>query len=658
MAKKFKKVEIDDFDSLLDAVAETTPTIKEEKIEPLTEKKIKNKTENIKEPVVIDKSTIKKEKIEQVSNSELEIEQELKTEELDLFPGFENVENMALEETNLEIIKESDVSKGKPETIDVKPDKITKKEEPLIKNVNHRETAVKEPSDFFKTHTKKELSDYGKTKLKEIAYSESMEEALFPLICQDLFGFKGSFVGDKGGLKGEFLDSLAILLYEIGKISKPSYITVNFSEIPDKFELDKLYVIEDLSDAVVNLFNMDESSESSSITQLNYKNRLENLIKSPGAAYIVLNAIDTDLRGFLTLDARLPFLFGRKVVFQNLSNEAIVDRFIDALPELHQNLVTKEFKNEAIGYLERNRRYFPFDNQELANYLANYTSRFEELKFPQEKYNAKTLEESFSSIVGMAVVKKQIAELNEYLQIRQRLERSGIKLPPFNLHMMFLGNPGVGKTTIARIIAKVLFDLGYIREEKLVEVTSKDLVSTHGNTTGAKTNKVIMNAMGGVLFVDEAYSLAISCGASGLEAIANLIKAMEDYKGDLVVMFAGYSLEMQEFVRSNSGIASRISYVFEFSDYTTDELFQIFEIKLRNTGMIFGESAKEPVRKLCKFAAGRRNFGNGRFVDKLLQRALTKHATLELPPDQILTLVKDSIPEVEEIMASFGRFGA
>lgn len=96
----------------------------------------------------------------------------------------------------------------------------------------------------------------------------------------------------------------------------------------------------------------------------------------------------------------------------------------------------------------------------------------------------------------MAVVKKQIAELNEYLQIRQRLERSGIKLPPFNLHMMFLGNPGVGKTTIARIIAKVLFDLGYIREEKLVEVTSKDLVSTHGNTTGAKTNKVIMNAMG------------------------------------------------------------------------------------------------------------------------------------------------------------------
>lgn len=661
MAKKFKKVEIDDFDSLLDAVVENTPSKKEEPQKPLTEKNLKKKkmVEEITKLEEVDKSISKEENLENISDNDSQpISGELQSEDVELFPGFGDVENIVIEEQKLETVKEPEIIKEK--AVDsIKEDiRENTKEEKIVKRVNHRETAVKEPSDFFKEHTKKELSDYGKQRLKEMVYSESMEETLFPLVCQDLFGFKGSFIGDKGGLKGEFLDSLAVLLYEIGKISKPSYITVNFSEIPDKFELDKLYVIEDLSDAVVNLFNMDESSESSSITQLNYKNRLESLIKSPGAAYVILNAIDTDLRGFLTLDARLPFLFGRKVVFQNLSNEAIVDRFIEALPELHQNLVTREFRNSAIGYLERNRRYFPFDNQELANYLANYTSRFEDLRFPQEKYNAKTLEESFSSIVGMAVVKKQIAELNEYLQIRQKLEKSGIKLPPFNLHMMFLGNPGVGKTTIARIIAKVLFDLGYIREEKLVEVTSKDLVSTHGNTTGAKTNKVIMNAMGGVLFVDEAYSLAISCGASGLEAIANLIKAMEDYKGDLVVMFAGYSLEMQEFVRSNSGIASRISYVFEFSDYTTDELFQIFEIKLRNTGMFFGESAKEPVRKLCKFAAGRRNFGNGRFVDKLLQRALTKHATLNLPEDQMLTLVKDSIPEVEEVMASFGRFGA
>lgn len=587
-----------------------------------------------------------------------------KTEEKEVAPlTYDDMLQLSGFDQNLKTVEEPEPPKSsgvraslvrKP--VEQKKEPEALKKPPVVRH--HKNDVVVQKSEFAQQHTKEELEEYGRKKLKEIVYEEDMIETLFPLICQDLIGFRGVFMGDKGGLKGEFTENLVKLLYDIGKISNPSYEAIPFSKIPDKFDSDKFYMIEDLNDAVINLFNLDDLSQTSSVTQQEYRTKMENLIRAVGTSYIVLDTQDTELKGFLTLDARLPFIFGRRIHFKNLSNEAIVERFCDALGDFHYSMVTDEFKEYLIGYLERNRRYFPFDNQELATYLANYTSQYEELKLPKEKYNAKTLEESFKSIVGMSVVKKQISELNEYLQIRQQLEKAGIKLPPFNLHMMFLGNPGVGKTTIARIIAKVLFDLGYIREEKLVEVTSKDLVSAYGNQTGIKTNKVIMNAMGGVLFVDEAYSLAISCGASGAEAIANLIKAMEDYKGDLVVMFAGYSLEMQEFVRSNSGIASRISYVFEFSDYTAEELFQIFEIKLRNTGMTFGEDAKDPVMKLCKFAAGRRNFGNGRFVDKLLQRALTKHATLGLPPDQMLILRKDSIPEVEEIMASFGRFGA
>ena len=640
MSKKFKKMQIDDFDSLLDSVTSGIEDTPSKQVKPITEKSLKAKKE---EPVQKPFEKVEKVKVENKKEEVVEAaqDQDFPLEDMGIFPGFG-------EEQNLEVVEEPPVRKEEPKVAPTRP----------VKKVENKNPVITGKSEFATTHSKSELSEYGKRRLKEICYNEEQEEILFPLVCQDLFGFKGTFIGDKGGLKGEFIENLSVLLYEIGKTNSPKYITLRFSEIPEKFDTDKLYIIEDLNDAVINLFNMDDLSQTSSVTQQSYRTKMEHLIRSSGYAYIVLNAIDTELKGFLTIDARLPFLFGRRVKFENLSNEAIVDRFIDALPEFHRGLVTKQFRNDAIVYLERNRRYFPFDNQELANYLANYTARYEKLVFPKEKYNAKTLEESFKSIVGMAVVKKQINELNEYLQIRQRLEKAGIKLPPFNLHMMFLGNPGVGKTTIARIIAKVLFDLGYIREEKLVEVTSKDLVSAYGNQTGIKTNKVIMNAMGGVLFVDEAYSLAISCGQAGAEAIANLIKAMEDFKGDLVVMFAGYSLEMQEFVRSNSGIASRISYVFEFSDYTAEELYQIFEIKLRNTGMIFGESAKDPVMKLCKFAAGRRNFGNGRFVDKLLQRALTKHATLNLPPTQMLVLIKDSIPEVEEIMASFGRFGA
>ncbi len=638
MMKKFKKVE--DLDNLSFSSVKKEPTQKTH-IKKETKQEIPTE-ENAQEVT----QKVKPEHQPEVSS--------LTTDDLMDFSGIDNLaeakhEEVKMESASVESAKEEISKEGIEKLAKINDNKKPKKKK--------NESVIKK-SEFAESHSKEELEEYGRTKLKEICYEESMIETLFPLICQDLIGFKGVFIGDKGGLKGEFMDNLVDLLYDIGKISEPSYEAVPFAHIPEKFDIDKIYFIEDLNDAVINLFNLDDLSQTSSVTQQEYRTKMENLIKAAGNTYIILDTMDTELKGFLTLDARLPFIYGRKVAFKNLSNEAIVERFYNALDEYHQKFVGKDEKDYLLGYLERNRRYFPFDNQELATYLANYTSQYQELKLPKEKYNAKTLEESFKSIVGMEVVKKQIKELSEYLVIRQKLEKAGIKLPPFNLHMMFLGNPGVGKTTIARIIAKVLFDLGYIREEKLVEVTSKDLVSAYGNQTGIKTNKVIMNAMGGVLFVDEAYSLAISCGASGAEAIANLIKAMEDYKGDLVVMFAGYSLEMQEFVRSNSGIASRISYVFEFSDYTTEELFKIFEIKLANTGMIFGEDAKEPVMKLCKFAAGRRNFGNGRFVDKLLQRALTKHATLDLPADKMLVLTKDSIPEVEEIMASFGRFGA
>lgn len=134
-------------------------------------------------------------------------------------------------------------------------------------------------------------------------------------------------------------------------------------------------------------------------------------------------------------------------------------------------------------------------------------------------------------------------------------------------------------------------------------------------------------------------------------------KAMEDYKGDFVCIFAGYALEMKEFLRSNSGIASRIAYTFNFEDYTAEELFRIFKVKLTSTGMRLHPNAVEPLIKVCGFAAGRRNFGNGRFVDKLLQKALTKHANLpHVDENDLLTLTKESIPEVGEVMETFGRF--
>ena len=284
----------------------------------------------------------------------------------------------------------------------------------------------------------------------------------------------------------------------------------------------------------------------------------------------------------------------------------------------------------------------------MSIFLASYVSRKAEISLPGERYDPSTLKDMFENIIGMENVKNQINELNSFLTLKKQLEKNGVKFPDFNLHMMFLGNPGTGKTTIARLIAKTLFDLGYIKENKCIEVESKDLIAAYSGQTALKTSKVINSAIGGVLFIDEAYSLANS--SYGAEAIATLLKSMEDSKNDLVVIFAGYSKEMQEFVQMNSGIKSRIGYTFEFADYTEDELVEIYKLKAGKINFKVDENAIIKIKELVNFGRNRKNFGNGRFVDNIFQKTLIKHSRLELSDEDLFTIVSDSIPTIEELL--------
>lgn len=194
--------------------------------------------------------------------------------------------------------------------------------------------------------------------------------------------------------------------------------------------------------------------------------------------------------------------------------------------------------------------------------------------------------------------------------------------------MLFLGNPGTGKTTVARMLSNILYNLGYIRQNKLIEVSSKDLVAEYVGQTAPKTMEVINRALGGILFIDEAYALEDDKTSSyNKEAIATLIKAMEDYRDDLVVIFAGYTKEMQGFINSNSGIASRIGYTFIFEDYTNEELKQIFKQMMEKKGL---KVTKEVLEKLDNIINQERinvNFGNARFIRNVVEKTIINHAT-------------------------------
>jgi len=519
--------------------------------------------------------------------------------------------------------------------------------------------------DPFSSHIDYEAEEYAAMKSKNIAdankmldticYNEKIKEALYPLTSPHVTGFRCIISGNDGSNKEANIQVIANILQKVGKIDTNEIVRIPFGKIPEEWDVKKLYVISDLNTAIERLFNLEDVSDESNALQQEYVRYMNRLLGAPRSAYIIINAYITQVQGFLSLDARIRYIFSRRVDYPDLTNDEIYDIFYEELPEFHKLQLPDAFRFEFNEYLNRNRRFFPFNNKELGQYLAQASSQQAKFELPADKYNAASLEQAFSTIIGMNDVKTEVYELQQYLKARKDLEAAGAKLPSFHMHMMFLGNPGVGKTTIARIIAKVLFELGYTREEKLIEVTSKDLVG-NGNQTGIKTNKAILSALGGVLFIDEAYSLARSCGQAGDECIATLIKAMEDYKNDLVCMFAGYTLEMNDFVKANSGMQSRIAYTFTFNDYTNDELYQIFELKIRQAGMFIAPDAVMPIKKIIEWGSGRRNFGNGRFVDKLIQNTLTKHATLNLPKKELLTIKKQSVPSVEEIMRKFGRF--
>lgn len=357
-------------------------------------------------------------------------------------------------------------------------------------------------------------------------------------------------------------------------------------------------------------------------------------------------------------------IFRLHIYIDNMDVKEIIDLFHSKIKEI-KYVEEEEFIKEIDEYIKtiydkaqlKNRAFIDdlLERVLMVYYEKPNEDRKLNVKCVPYYHKMRSYEEvayELEGLVGLESVKNEIKKIEKLMKYNKRIE--GTSVMPFatNMNMVFMGNPGTGKTTIAKIIADIFNGLGALKTNKVVVAERKDLVGEYIGHTAPKTAALIEKAIDGVLFIDEAYSLTPkdSPRDTGAEAINTLLTAMNDYVGRLVVIFAGYSNDMEDFMNFNPGLRSRIGYKFTFQDYSVNELQEILYRKMNQNGYTVSEDAKIKIRDIMEHYSNKENFGNGRFVDQVFQRIILQHAENEPSDENLAKICVDDIPSIEEFM--------
>lgn len=311
---------------------------------------------------------------------------------------------------------------------------------------------------------------------------------------------------------------------------------------------------------------------------------------------------------------------GEKAFLQKISEKLVDENFANAREV--RNIIEAAIREKAFRLGESTFTKENITQLEPADFGVDLDQLYgEDLDYLSEELN---------SLEGLENVKEQITSLMNYVQVEKRKEALGLPTNSMALHMAFLGNPGTGKTTVARLVGKILKSIGILKKGQLIEVSRQDLVAGYTGQTAPKTLDKIKEAYGGVLFIDEAYSLASSGSNNdfGSEAVSTLITEMENNRDRLVVIVAGYTKEMEDFFNINSGLASRINHHIEFPDYNPDQLVNIFKLHAKNDGYSVDEKVLGTLHERFEdeYADRSNDFGNGRLARSYFEKAKMKSA--------------------------------
>ncbi len=358
-----------------------------------------------------------------------------------------------------------------------------------------------------------------------------------------------------------------------------------------------------------------------------------------GEIMIIFAGYTKEMEQFLKTNPGLTSRVPNKFVFEDYTPDEIVEIGEKELAKKQYKFENEEYYAQQVKRAYRssldhsNARWIRNFNEKLLKAFADRVMNageedFETIckvdidevlaqgKFREEDGKHEDAMERLQKLIGIQGVKEQVSRFISLAELNQRREEQGQENSDFTLHSLFLGNPGTGKTTVARIIGEVLYQKGIISQKKFIEVSRSDLVAGYVGQTGTKTKEVLESALGGVLFIDEAYSLSQGTGNDfGIEAVNEILKFMEDHRKDIVIILAGYTKEMGEFMQMNSGLVSRVPHTFDFADYTPDEIVQIGLLGLHNAGYqvdeaYYGEVVKNNYSKTDDHSNGRwvRNF--------------------------------------------------
>lgn len=544
------------------------------------------------------------------------------------------------------------MKKEKLEIKDIKEDEIPKIE---VGSNTSKINASKELKDermtrYFEEIEKLYITEESKEVLKKIIeylrkYNENIEKEYIP--------FNLCIYSDNKETMYKVVDIINASATFFGYIKDKEPVEVSLYDLEKASQLDEIY---DSKNGVILLrdfehFNMLEQLEKDRILH----KLEENIHKNPKEFLTIICVKNPEIidNAFEKNDI-LKKTFNIKIQSRKPSIQEAYQEILNKLKE--NNKVTEEFEIKLLDYISATVAnttlpYPEYRDKLCGKIIFNKNEIITEKDIPQYD-KEKSIDEIFAelnSLVGLEKVKQMLKDLVSLIELKNKT-KDYLKIKDTNLHMVFLGNPGTGKTTVARLIAEILYNLKYVKQNKLIEVSSKDLVAEYVGQTAPKTMAVIEKALGGVLFIDEAYSLASSSGGQNNsyneEAIATLIQAMENYRDNLVVIFAGYTKEMQAFLNANSGIVSRIGYTVEFEDYTEKELVEIFKSMISKAGFKITEEAVEEAKKVILEYKGSKNFGNARFVRNLYEKTLIKHASNtenKKNKKQLITIEKEDI---------------